>query len=164
MSRVQVHPDRVDIAIDHTGLARWLDGELADPRPHPAAPAQPDQDVTVLSIPVRLKQRGNELRFVIEGAVKEVAPNASLMRLLARAHVISHRLLHDRASIDDVAGEEGVTASFVTRLVRINFLAPDIVARLLSGRHDPDLSARKLMADTRFPLDWAKQRRALALA
>lgn len=60
--------------------------------------------------------------------------------------------------------DEGVTASFVTRLVRINFLAPDIVASLLSGRHDPDLSARKLMADTRFPPDWTKQRHALGFA
>ena len=77
---------------------------------------------------------------------------------------MSQRLLHDRATIDDVAREEGLTASYVTRLLRINFLAPDITARLLSGRHDPDLSASKLMADTRLPLDWAKQRQALGFA
>jgi len=83
---------------------------------------------------------------------------------VARAHLIGQRLLHDHASIEDVAREEGLTPSFVTRLVRISFLAPDIVARLISGRHDPDLSARKLMADTRFALDWAKQRQALGFA
>ena len=32
---------------------------------------------------------------------------------------------------------------------------------LLGGRQPPDLTARKLMDDTRLPLDWNEQRRAL---
>ena len=54
--------------------------------------------------------------------------------------------------------------SYLTRLIRLTFLAPDIVGTILSGRHDPDLTVTRLMADTRYPLAWTEQRRALASA
>ena len=47
---------------------------------------------------------------------------------------------------------------------RLNYLAPDIVAAILDGKHPVDLTANKLMADTRFPLDWRAQRAALGFA
>jgi site-specific DNA recombinase len=52
----------------------------------------------------------------------------------------------------------------MTRLVRLAFLAPDITASILSGRHDPNLTASQLMAKTRFPIDWNGQRRSFASA
>src|SRR3954447_12233433 len=60
--------------------------------------------------------------------------------------------------MDEVAQAENLIPSYVTRLVRLTFLAPDITASILSGRHDPDLTASRLMADTRFPIDWKDQR------
>jgi hypothetical protein len=66
--------------------------------------------------------------------------------------------------MDEVAQAENLIPSYVTRLVRLTFLAPDITASILSGRHDPDLTASRLMADTRFPIDWKDQRRSFASA
>jgi hypothetical protein len=40
-------------------------------------------------------------------------------------------------------------------------LAPDIVNEILSGRHPPELTARRLMDDTRLPLDWNQQQQRL---
>ncbi|MGA0532767.1 hypothetical protein [Hansschlegelia sp. KR7-227] len=157
--RIDVHPHRVELTVHRWGLQ----GRLIDPEgssaPHPP-PDRLDEDLTIISVPVRLKQRGNELRFVLEGGADEAPADASLIRLLTRAHIVRNRLIDDRASIDDVAREENLTASYVTRLVRISFLAPDIVAGVLAGRY-PDLTASKLMADTRFPLDWQGQRQRL---
>jgi hypothetical protein len=71
---------------------------------------------------------------------------------MVRAHSIRGRLLRDASStIDEVAREENVGPSYVTRLSRLTFLAPDIVTGILTGRHPPELTARKLMADTRLP-------------
>ena len=42
-----------------------------------------------------------------------------------------------------------------------HFLAPDIVAAILNGRHPPQLTANRLMDDTRLPLDWSAQRELL---
>jgi hypothetical protein len=60
-----------------------------------------------------------------------------------------------------LAAEEGISPTYATRLVRLTFLAPDIVAAILAGKQPAGLTANKLMADTRLPLDWSEQRTAL---
>ena len=54
-----------------------------------------------------------------------------------------------------------MSSSYFTRLLRLSFLAPDITQTILQGRHPVDLNARKLMADTRAPIDWQEQRARL---
>jgi hypothetical protein len=44
------------------------------------------------------------------------------------------------------------------------YLAPDILAAILDGKQPVDLTANKLIADTRLPLDWRAQRAALGFA
>jgi site-specific DNA recombinase len=46
----------------------------------------------------------------------------------------------------------------------LTLLAPDIVAAILSGQQPPELTARRLMDDTRLPLAWNEQRRTLGFA
>ena len=86
------------------------------------------------------------------------------MRLLVRANAIRDQLLADRTlTLEDIAEAEGVVPSYATRLFRLTVLAPDIVSTILSGKHPPELTARRLMDDTRLPLDWSEQRRCLGL-
>jgi hypothetical protein len=42
--------------------------------------------------------------------------------------------------------------------------APDIVTAILAGKQPAELTAKKLMADTRLPLDWRQQRAVLDFA
>ena len=63
-----------------------------------------------------------------------------------------------------VAREEDLVPSYVTRLLRLTFLAPDIVSSIVAGRQPPELTANKLMADTRLPLAWSEQRIQLGFA
>ena len=116
----------------------------------------------MITVQVRLQQRGQEQRLVFGNEHKAPASNAALVRLLTRARKIQRRLIDERATIEEVAQAEGLIPSYVTRLVRLAFLAPDIVAAILSGRHNPELTVTRLMVDTRFPLDWTEQRRVLA--
>jgi len=67
-------------------------------------------------------------------------------------------------TLNDVAEHEGVAPSYATRLFRLNFLAPDIVASIVDGGHPPELTLRKLVDDTRLPLDWCDQRVKLGFA
>ena len=67
-------------------------------------------------------------------------------------------------TLEDIAKSEGVVPSYATRLFRLTVLAPDIVSAILSGKHPPELTARRLMDDTRLPLDWNEQRRCLGFA
>ena len=63
-------------------------------------------------------------------------------------------------TLDEIAKSEGIVPSYVTRLFRLTLLAPNIVSAILAGKHPPELNARKLLDDTRLPLDWNEQRRS----
>jgi hypothetical protein len=58
-------------------------------------------------------------------------------------------------------GERAVQHSF---WADVTILAPDIVSAILSGKDPPELTARRLMDDTRPPLDWNEQRQRLGFA
>lgn len=61
----------------------------------------------------------------------------------------------------EIARSEKVESSYFTRIVRLTFLSPDITKAILNGRQPPELTASRLMRDTRFPLDWKEQRETL---
>ena len=60
-----------------------------------------------------------------------------------------------------IDAREPIVPSYATRLFRLTLLAPDIVSAILSGKHPPELTARRLMDDTRLPLEWNEQRQRL---
>ena len=118
-----------------------------------------------LTIPARLKRTGKEMRIIVEDGSDPEIPNPGLVRVVVRAHVVRDRLLADRSlTLEEIAKSEGMVPSYATRLFRLTLLAPDIVSAILSGKHPPELTARKLMDDTRLPPDWNEQRRSLGFA
>jgi hypothetical protein len=103
-----------------------------------------------------------EMRLVLDGAVSGAPPDAALVRLLIRARSLARRLaISPSSTIEEAGAREGIGAPYATRLMRLNFLAPEIVVAILNGRQPVALTASKLMADTRLPLDWSEQRKAL---
>jgi DNA invertase Pin-like site-specific DNA recombinase len=169
--RIEVLKERIEMLLDLAALRRWIDmpresrdRQISCDAADRANGRDPGAQVVRVVIPARLKRTGKEMRFVIDGDT-DGQVDASLTRLLVRAHAIRDRLLRDGSlSVDEIARQEGLGPSYVTRLLRLTFLAPDIVSRILAGRHPPELSARKLMADTRLPLIWDEQRSLLGFA
>jgi site-specific DNA recombinase len=83
-------------------------------------------------------------------------------RVFVRGQKIAKRMFESNCPpLEAIAHEERITASYATRLVRLAFLAPDIVAAILAGKQPAGLTGSKLMADTRLPLNWRDQRAAL---
>jgi site-specific DNA recombinase len=160
--RVQVHADRIDITLDQDRVCRWLDGTVEQIEPIDKHQSEADHQVPTLSIPARLKRTGKEMRIIVADGSKPGTPDSGLIRLLVRANAIQEQLLADRSlTFEDIAKSEGVVPSYATRLFRLTVLAPDIVSAILSGKHPPELTARRLMDDTRLPLNWNEQRRRL---
>ena len=162
VTNVQVYSDRIDVTLDQMGVALWLNAK-AD-KQQPARPDGYDRErhLTVLTIRARLKRTGIEMRMVVDDGSGPANVDRVLVRLLVRAHAIRARLLQDSSlTLKEIAAEEGVVSSYVSRLVRLAFLAPDIVIAILNGRHPPQLTANRLMDDTRLPLDWRGQRELL---
>jgi DNA invertase Pin-like site-specific DNA recombinase len=104
----------------------------------------------------------DKMRMVIDDGSEPAKVDPVLVRLLLRAQAIRARLLEEPSlPLKEIAAEEGISSSYVTRLLRLAFLAPDIVTAILNGRHPPQLTAHRLMENTRLPLDWTAQRELL---
>ena len=59
-----------------------------------------------------------------------------------------------------MADAERISQSYVSRILRLTLLAPDIVERILDGR--PTAGLPELMKP--FPVEWEKQRTAIKLS
>jgi hypothetical protein len=165
VTRIQVHADRIEVSLSQSRLVQWLSNP--DNQAEPIADSSSDtaDDVVTLVIPARLRRAGVEMKLVVDDGSESASPDVGLTRLLLRAHVIRDHLLQDKSlTLDDIAKSEGIVPSYATRLFRLTLLAPDIVSAILAGKHPPELNARKLLDDTRFPPDWREQRRVLGFA
>jgi site-specific DNA recombinase len=170
--RAQVYPDHIDIEL---AADRLTDALLGDGGPHgdslgmsheadPEAAADDDLRI-LLQIKARLQRAGMEMRFVIDGVEIGAPPDEALVRLLTRAHSLASRLATNPSiTLEEAGAAENMGAPYAARLMRLNFLAPDIVVAILNGRQPAVLTATKLMADTRLPLAWTEQRKALGFA
>src|SRR4249920_3812709 len=145
----------------HLGLATLLDGPDTSPQ------GANDEETELLSVPVRLRRAGREIRMVIDGTdpFATAKPNARLIKLLLRARRFNAALTQGEGiAFAALAQREGVSRSYFTRLVRLSYLAPDITQAILDGRQPRDLTAEKLLEHSRLPLAWPDQRTLLGFA
>jgi hypothetical protein len=153
--------DRIDITLDQDQVHRCLCQAVEDTTRRQPKSEATRQEIT-LPIAARLRRAGKEMTLIVDNGSEPATPDTALVRLLVRANAIRNQLLADRSlTFDDIAKAEGVVPSYATRLFRLTVLAPDIVSAILGGKHPPELTARRLMDDTRLPLDWNEQRRSL---
>jgi len=158
---VRVHPERIDLSVDHAISLGWILDEPA----RRCDVADDVEDALVLRIKMRLARTGKGMRLVLRDAKLAPPPDASLVRILMRARRIGSRLRKDPSlTFRDIAAKEGCGPSYATRLYRLNFIAPDIVAAIIDGTQPAELTTRRLMNDTRLPLIWTEQRRVLCVA
>lgn len=111
---------------------------------------------------MQLTRRGEQLRIIVESAEGKPSPDASLVSLLQRAHRWRSRSEDEqRAPMEKLAEEQGVTPSYFARIVRLAYLAPDIVEAIIDGNQPVSLTATKLAQIYDLPIEWTAQRRRL---
>ena len=109
-------------------------------------------------IPARLTRTGRSVRLVHSDgrASTERKPDATLLRLLIKARRWWAELAKGEVDIKTLAQTEGVTPSYMTRIVRLAFLAPEIVEAILSGRQAARMDGKRL-AEGEIAIDWKLQ-------
>ena len=162
ISRVTINPNRLDLHLDTAKLIATLQGATSpDREPNET---QPTAAPIPLTIPVLLKRAGLEMRMLVEGTGSTADPDPTLIKLILRAQHLRDRLLTDRLGVGELAAAEGVTTSYIARVIRLGFLAPDIITAILNGRQPIGLTANKLANDSRLPITWPEQRQTLRFA
>jgi hypothetical protein len=117
--------------------------------------------IIVHDIPMTMKRRGIEMRLIINGA-GPARVDPTLLKTIVRAHKWFNDLATGRTkNMAEIVSREGVDKSYVSRVINLAFLAPDITESIIAGQQPADLSAEKLIRRIDLPLDWAKQRQLL---
>jgi len=152
IERVTVHPNRLELILTPAWLADII------------GPAEAHCPTAALhTVAVRLTRSGRILRLVDEaGAVSSVsAPDASLIRLVLTARRWWTELAEGEFDITALSAREKASASWMTRVVRLAFLAPDVIEAVLAGRTKAGVDAKALLTGGRIPSGWMEQRNVL---
>lgn len=124
------------------------------------APAQPD--ILTLRVPFTIRKRGGRKEIMLPDTAAPLRrADTTLIKALARAYRWKRALDTGAfATIADLAAHERISASYLTRVMRLTLLAPDIIEAILDG-HTPDMGVDALL-NPMTPI-WAEQRELLGL-
>jgi len=121
--------------------------------------ARPIPDTITVHVPFRIVKRGGRKEMVLPpGTVHQHKTDNTLVKALARAFRWVRMLESGQfATITELADGENIAPSYLTRVLRLTLLAPDIVEAILDGNQGTQLTLAGLMEP--FPPEWDEQRK-----
>jgi hypothetical protein len=120
---------------------------------------QVGQQRSTIELPARLAHRGSELKLIVKPDASKAQGRAdpTLTKLVVLAMAAQRTVLSGKP--DPLVSH--YSKRHFSQLLRISWLAPDILASILDGRHPLTLTGRSLLRSTAFPLDWLGQQQLL---
>lgn len=121
---------------------------------------QPAGATITVHVPLKIRKYGGR-KLVIAPDGVSLAPisriDNTLVKALARAYRWKRMLEEGNfASIAELAAAEKINPTYLSRILRLTLLAPDIVETILDGRQPPSLTLKVAMEP--FPISWDEQR------
>jgi len=116
-----------------------------------------------IRVPITLRRRGGRKLIITPDAEKSRAEglrggqDGALVKAIARG--FRWRKLMEQGlyeSVDEIAAKEKIDRSYVSRLLRMTLLAPDIVEMVLAGRQPRGINLQMLKRP--IPDCWQEQR------
>lgn len=139
-------------------------------RRYPGLHVRRDGEAVVVHIPAQFRRRNGQQTIIVgeDGRPIDPRPNArpkedrrvnrTLVEAIAKAHRWQEQLESgEYPSVDDLANSLKVDRSYVSRLLQLTSLAPDLVEAILRGDEPDGLSLAKLRKN--LPVRWDEQRR-----
>ena len=159
LARVEIARDRVRLVLRsrqverllrHRGKARFRQNQRFGEAPEPTL---------LLNIPLSVIRCQRQFVLPTNHENRPKKANRHLLKLLDEAREAKRLVEEERLPIIEVAQRlHERSGSIAGRILRLNYLAPDIIASILDGTQPPELS-RKQLVRADLPLDWALQRR-----
>ena len=109
--------------------------------------ATPIPDSLTIHVPFRIVKRGGRKEMQLPvGTTAPRAPDNTLVKALARAFRWKRMLESGEfATIAELAEREGIAPSYMTRVLRLTLLAPDIVEAILDRKQGPEVTLARLL-------------------
>ena len=156
--KIIIRGEGVDLHISTEGMLACLsNATLTEEIPDREA------DIQVIKVPAKLKRCGIETRFVVNndtGQGPHVISVKAMQDALLKALQWHEGLVSGTIeSTADIAKSEGITQRYIVRILKLAFLAPDIMEAIIAGRLPGDLTLTRLKKG--FPMKWDHQRKVL---
>lgn len=120
-----------------------------------------DAQTLTVRVPFTMRKRGGRKLVIAPDGAESGAPirhrvDNAMVKALARGFRW-RKLLETGVygTIEEIAAVEKINSSYVSRLLRMTLLAPDIVEEILDGRQSADMTMKLLMKP--FPASWTNQ-------
>ncbi|OWK27706.1 recombinase family protein [Sphingomonas mucosissima] len=152
LRQVQVSDGRVEVICCSEAIATAL-----------GVSVQPGQPTTLaINTAVRLTRTGRAMRLVEgSGLAPSATPDISLVRLVMLARRWWQELRQGTMDITRLAEREKVSATYLTRVVRLAFLSPEVTEAILAGKQRAGVTGKMLTASGAVDPCWTKQAGAL---
>jgi len=110
-------------------------------------------------VPLTIRKRGGRKLVLTPGAMANrgaSAADTTLVKALARAFRWRRMMETGRyGTLNELAAAEKINSSYVSRLLRLTLLAPDIIEAILDGWQPDGMTLPALMEP--FPVEWVGQ-------
>src|SRR3546814_12145302 len=120
-----------------------------------------ESPVLLITTPATLKRSGLAMRMVLDTGEAAIGrePDARLIGTIAKAHRWWGRLLEKpELTITDLAQSEGVTSSYMPRVIRTAFLDPALVTRNDEGQAPARIDTKCRTQADASPIPWGEHR------
>jgi hypothetical protein len=123
-----------------------------------------DRCTATVSVPVSFLQRGGRKQILSPPEAAPWSPAPRVYGALVKAVVRAHRWRQmlesgEYASSAELAKAEKVNDSYLSRILRLTLIAPDIIEAILSGSQPSTLQLDDLLKP--LPAEWERQRSEL---
>jgi hypothetical protein len=125
-----------------------------------------DGRTATVSIPVTFRQRGGRKQILAPPGAAPWSPAPRVDTALIKAIVRAHRWRQmlesgDYASSAELAKAEKINDSYLSRILRLTLIAPDIIEAIVSGCPPGTLQLDDLFGP--LPADWSQQHSELSI-
>jgi hypothetical protein len=117
----------------------------------------PIHETVTLHVPFRIVKRGGRKEMLMPESSTHVGrTDNTLVKALARAFRWARMLdSGEFATIAELAEREGIAPTYMTRVLRLTLLAPDIVEAILDEKQGQEVPLARVLEP--FPVEWARQ-------
>ena len=119
------------------------------------------EQTTTIIVPFKIRKRGGRKLILTPDGLPaspptRSRPDSALLKALARGFRWQKMLREgDYQTLEEIADAENINPSYVSRLLRMTLLSPEIVEAILAGRQPEGLTMARAMQP--FPIEWQHQ-------